>query len=229
MEVLPRLYGLTRLDVGCQPLLIFKGEVKSWQIESLELIGFGDYPRISLKDDFLESSELYFPSYVGVPGTPHPQGCLWVRERILENTEFDTTSRRIYITRRLTEKRRLLNEEEIVPILNKFGFEIVEAERLSFVEQVTLFRTAEAVVAPHGAGLANLMWVPAGCKVFELLDRDYVNDHFYNLSSILALDYHYQLCESENAVNGRPLVTGRDHMMVDVNKFKVTMELMLGQ
>jgi capsular polysaccharide biosynthesis protein len=192
-------------------------------------MGFGELPMLSIGKGFITSRELYFPSYVGRPGTPHPDGCKWVRRQIIQSIDPEGPSKRIYITRRLATKRRVLNEEELIPVLLNHGFEIVEAESLTFDEQVRLFSSAEMVVAPHGAGLANLLWVPAGCKVFEILDRDYVNDHFYNLSSVIGLNYYYMLCDSENALAGKPRNTGRDHMIVSKDNFENTIIAMTKQ
>jgi hypothetical protein len=76
--------------------------------------------------------------------------------------------RRLYITRRLATMRRILNEGALVAGLRSCGFEPITLEKLSLAEQFHCFATAEAVVAPHGAGLTNLLHAPAGCRVVEL-------------------------------------------------------------
>ena len=111
-------------------------------------------------------------------------------------------------------------------ILKKFGFETVASEQLSFAEQVKLFARAEVVVTPHGAGLGNLLFVPEGCKVLEILDRDYVNDHYYNLSSILGLNYYYQLCTSVNADLGEPVTPGHDHININPALLEASLQAM---
>ena len=72
--------------------------------------------------------------------------------------------------------RRVLNEHEILPVLEEYGFTLVKLETLSFQEQITLFRDAEAVVVPHGSGLANLVFCSKGTRVIELLPTQ-VLDH----------------------------------------------------
>lgn len=226
MEVLPRLYGLQTLPASIKPTIIFNKELNQWQKDSIRLLGFEDYPSIFLNDQYLAIDQLYVPSYVGMPGTPHPEGCKWVREKMLTNFKISESPIRVYISRRLATKRKLLNEEEILPVLKTFGFVEVMAENLSLAEQVQLFGRAEAVVTPHGAGLGNLMFVPKGCKVLEILDRDYVNDHYYNLSGILELDYYYQLCNSINADTGKILTPGWDHITIDPEKLKISLKEM---
>ena len=80
--------------------------------------------------------------------------------------------RRLYITRRLATIRRIFNEDELIAGLRSHGFEPIALEKLSLAEQFHCFATAEAVVAPHGAGLTNLLHAPPGCRVVELFPAE---------------------------------------------------------
>lgn len=77
--------------------------------------------------------------------------------------------RRIYISRREARSRRVVNEDALLDLLTKAGFEEVCPGELPFAEQVATFRGASIVVGAHGAGLANTAFMPAGSKVIELL------------------------------------------------------------
>lgn len=69
------------------------------------------------------------------------------------------SDRRIYIQRgSRAARRRLLNEDEVVALLEERGFDIVDPDRLTFAEQIDVFYDAGVVVAPHGAALANLVF-----------------------------------------------------------------------
>lgn len=79
------------------------------------------------------------------------------------------SGRRIYISRARAIQRKIANEKEILPILEKFGFECVSAEDIPFSEQVALFSQAEVLLGMHGAGHAHLFWMPAGSLVVEVV------------------------------------------------------------
>lgn len=79
--------------------------------------------------------------------------------------------RRLYISRRKARGRRVLNEDEILAVLSKFGFVEVVAEDLSFSEQVSLFSHCEYLIGIHGAGLTNMLCMPSGSRVIELLAK----------------------------------------------------------
>ncbi len=76
--------------------------------------------------------------------------------------------RRVYLSRAQATRRHLVNESELLPVMESFGVEPVMLETHSIPEQVALFRQAEWVVAPHGAGLTNLLFAPPQTRVLEI-------------------------------------------------------------
>ncbi len=97
--------------------------------------------------------------------------------------------RRIYIDRRGSTLRPLLNEDEVIACLQPAGFVAVKPESLSLADQVRLFRHAEAVVAPHGAGLTNLGYCRPGTLVLEIFMDAYVNWCFRRLAAVRGVRY----------------------------------------
>ncbi len=86
---------------------------------------------------------------------------------IAGNTAESGFPKRIYISRNDARLRRVLNEDRILPILEARGFQRVTLKGLPMAQQVQFFRQAEAVVGPHGAGLAHTAWCKPGTKVIE--------------------------------------------------------------
>ena len=97
--------------------------------------------------------------------------------------------RRFYVDRRGAAARRLVNEDDLAAQLARQGIVPVALERLTLHQQVALFRSAELIVAPHGAGLANLVFAPPGCRVVEVLMDSYATWCFRNLAGLCGLDY----------------------------------------
>ncbi|MGA2233236.1 MAG: glycosyltransferase 61 family protein [Tepidisphaeraceae bacterium] len=95
--------------------------------------------------------------------------------------------RRIYIVRE--NVRRVSNEAEVRDVLVRRGFEAVRCEKLSLAEQVRLFASADAVVAPHGAGLANITFCPRGTRVIELASPRFVETIFWYLATSCGHEY----------------------------------------
>lgn len=79
----------------------------------------------------------------------------------------DSFPKRIYISRNDARLRRVRNEEQICAILEARGFQRVTLGGMPIAQQVQLFRQADAVAAPHGAGLAHTAWCKPGTKIIE--------------------------------------------------------------
>lgn len=112
-------------------------------------------------------------------------------------------SRRIFISRSKAARRRLVNEDDLWPVLAAGGFERVHMEDLSFAGQVALMRETAVLVAPHGAGLTNLLFCPPGTDVVELADLGFPNPNFYAIAS--AMGHRYWLLPADALGDGHPL------------------------
>ena len=96
---------------------------------------------------------------------------------------------RLYLDRRGSALRPLVNEDAVVEALRPLGFVPMRPETLSLPDQVRLFRGARAIVAPHGSGLTNLGFCRPGCAVLELHMDAYVHWCFRNLAAMRGLAY----------------------------------------
>ncbi|MFG3817277.1 glycosyltransferase family 61 protein [Limnothrix redekei] len=114
----------------------------------------------------------------------------------------DKTAKKIYITRSKASYRRLLNEAEVMEFLVADGFEIVELEALPLLKQVAMFAAAKVVVAPHGAGLTNLVFASPGTWVLELLSISYRPVCYKVISEFVGLNYRYVIGEAIQRADG---------------------------
>ena len=121
----------------------------------------------------------------------HPDLIGWWRSKL----PVRKPRRKLYIPR--TNKRVVQNETELVNLLD--GFEVFDPGRHSFEEQIEAFSEAEAVVGAHGAGLANILFAPEGCRVLELFPPRGGMAAFACLAN--ALNHDYDLAIEDD---GRP-------------------------
>lgn len=82
---------------------------------------------------------------------------------------------RWFLGRRNLRWRRLSNEMEIETALQARGFETVYTEDMTFAQQVTLFRNADAIVAPNGSSLLNLIFAPTELPIVVLAQHNAFN------------------------------------------------------
>ena len=114
--------------------------------------------------------------------------CDFLRREFLNDSIIGLEKKqRIFISRK--QRRRVINEDELVAVLSKFGFKSIAPESLSVAEQVSLFANAEVVIGVHGAALTNTVFCSPGTKVIEIFAPDYVNPCYRKLSSQVGLEY----------------------------------------
>jgi hypothetical protein len=113
--------------------------------------------------------------------------------RSLFQNELKTTGNhkkhRIYVERGNVARRRVIDEDKIIDMLKSYGFEPVSMDGKTVQEQVEIFSQAEAIVAPHGAALTNLLFIQPKVKVIELLPYGYTTNLYYAMASYGKADY----------------------------------------
>lgn len=122
----------------------------------------------------------------------------FVRPVIAEDQDQEPIAERIYISRGDANQRRVDNEEEVIGILKKHGFTIVQLAGLPFRKQVKYFNQAKIIIAPHGANMANLVFCNREAKVFEFFSEPYVMPLYNEISLRMGLAYHYQVYPDPN-------------------------------
>ncbi len=178
---------------------IVPSNLTCYQRESLKLVGIGDDRLVSLgSQEIWELETLYFSPPTALTGCDSPNANRWLQHLILLNSSLTEVkqTKRIYISRRLTACRRIVNEDEIEQHLQRYGFDTYLLEEMSFCDQVSLFHQAEIVVSSHGSGLTNLMFSQPGTQVLEVFEPEILRTCFWSLSESLGQDYWYVLGES---------------------------------
>ncbi|QNT78446.1 glycosyltransferase family 61 protein [Entomobacter blattae] len=100
---------------------------------------------------------------------PYKGALLFLRSLYtFQNTLKNSASRKIYIDRSHSPVRPLVNETELISELLLRDFEIIQMEKLSFIEQITYFFQASLIVAPHGAGLTNIIYCSPNTQIIEI-------------------------------------------------------------
>lgn len=220
-DVLPRLGMLEQ--AGKKSDHIFLQRRHRFQRETLDLLGVDGNAIIDCdRVPVLQASTLSVPCHEITYDREYPQWvCGFLRASFLSHAAEGKSVgyRRIYISRKTASHRRLLNEPEILALLKTYGFQEVDLEEWSFLDQVRLFRDAEIIVGPHGSGLANLVFCRAGTRVIELFPR-------------VGIDYYWRLCEAVgltydfvNAREGDPLRCGLEDYVISLEDLHPMLEL----
>ncbi len=173
--------------------------LRSFQLESLALLGISPRQLCSFSGrELWELETLYFAPPTTRSGSNSPAALQWFRE--VAWSELGLTpgagTRRIYISRRRTKYRRIVNEPEVERVVRDFGFETHCFEDLSFHEQITLMSQAEAVASSSGAALTNILFAPPGAKILVMVEPVQISWFFWTMSEAAGHEYWYALGET---------------------------------
>lgn len=102
------------------------------------------------------------------------------------------TGERLFISRNEAPMRRLLDEQELIPLLRDLGFTIFYPAKTPLNAQIDAFRKARVVLGAHGAGLTNIAFCRPGTTLIEIFPEGGVHGSaFSRIASHLCFDYYY--------------------------------------
>lgn len=210
---------------------IVPANLQPFQRETLELLGVS-----AAQCEFYDGTEMWEleEQYFSVPTTwsayDLPAADRWLRDKIWNAYGVAPTQghKRIYIDRKNTKARRVRNDAEVRALLLQNGFETYLLEQLSFRAQVELFSQAQVIVAPHGAGLTNVLFAPPGAGVIEFIAPPHFRGGvwcYWMLSTTLGHDYWYVWSD---AVPDPP-APGHNDVIVPLDTLEQTLERVLAR
>ncbi|MEC4804946.1 MAG: glycosyltransferase family 61 protein [Jaaginema sp. PMC 1079.18] len=228
-DLLPKLelLKLGGVDLETIDYFVVNSVQSEFQKQSLSSLGIPAKKIIeSTRYPHIKAEKLFAPSLPSLPGNPPQWVCQFLRQSFIKQVNPDLPScDRLYISRKTARYRRVLNEEKVWEFLQSLGFKTIKLEGSSIEEQAAIFNQAKVIIAPHGAGLTNLVFCASGTKVVEIYSPNYVNVCYYSLCQELGLDYYYFLGEGKQPPEGiDPHIVG-DDIQVDLDKLKNIIEM----
>ena len=160
---------------------------------------------------FLEPSRVYRFSqlHYASPVSSHPVAknplaieylVQLVARHVPEQPADRERSKRLFVPRKEMPSRNLINQQALIDLLKRRGFQIVYPEDLTFFEQIRTFRAARLVVGQMGAGMTNTLFSPAGADFLYLAPRGWVEPFYWDLA--IARQQSYRVLYGETLTPG---------------------------
>ena len=171
--------------------------------ETLELWGVDSSKIIEAYDGYiLQAETLIVPSLVAqvkVEGIPHlahyiPEYILmYVKNKLLAGYEKQqhnfNFSKKVFISREDATTRKMLNEQDVFNVFEKYGFKKYVLSQMSIVEQIALFQGADIIIGSLGSGMTNVIFCKPNVKIFDIFQHRCDCTIFY-MCQTLGLEYH---------------------------------------
>jgi capsular polysaccharide biosynthesis protein len=200
VDLLPRFHLLQRsgLEPGDVDRFIVNPVRSRFQRESLEALGI---PSGKIQET---GNGLHLRAdRVVATSIPDDAPNAWVydylKEQFLKPERACATqgSDFLYLSRADAKTRGIVNEDQLVRELARFGFRSITLDGRSVSEQASLFSAAKVIVAPHGSALTNIAFCSPGTRVIEIFPPMRVNPLYWIVANQLGLDYYYFLGNGE--------------------------------
>jgi len=229
IENLPRLSLISELDKNI-PLLV-DGDLPKQFYDALAILNQDNREIIKLGNSTIyKVGKLYYPSQLSIfhDSYSNPfygkdvlysaKAISYVRDTVLKKIgshNGSTRRRKLYISRKNSYYRQLINSEEIEDALVVRGFEIIFPEYLSFFAQAQLFSEAEMIVGQSGGGMSSFIFAPKDCKILMMMsDVTQSNFHIFGaLAQSMGLSLKYIL--GKDRMNNKSYINHSD-FYVDV-------------
>lgn len=202
IDTLPRLLILRQAHPNMllllpQPLL--PKQLPDYITRSAAILGFTQYLPINTRQ-ILRADCVVLPELTAASLTQNPELVKQVRTELIVALQPKSVSatRKVYAARASNGVRSIQNAPEVELLLQRWGFEKVYFEQLSFLEQVQLMQETVVFLGVHGAGMTNMLFLQQNAIVIELLNEEHGDLCYFRLASCLNLPYFWVPCPGLN-------------------------------
>lgn len=198
MESLQKLY-MMRDEINSSLVVFPKNFFKKFHQEWFELL---DVTNLILIEDteVIKAKNAISTSFPARDLNHHhevlPEFRDWVLTKMEDKRLIDHTSKypeKIFINRSKAKFRRIINFEEIKPILLSKGYVIIDLEDCNLVEQINYFYHAKKIIGIHGAGFTHIAFTKA--DVIDIIYKDFHQNCFLKMAKILNTRYTFLKCQ----------------------------------
>lgn len=238
LDVLPRLHLLQKSGLMEQVDWFLVPSLRySYQTETLDMLGIPKYKILSgehythITADRLLASTAPRGNHTLVPKwLIHYMRAAFLPAIVPhEERTVESEGPLLFISRKDSSVRNVLNEDELQHMLGQYGFNTIVSSNHSIAEKVRLFSKAKFILSPTGAGLISMLFCQPGTKLVEIFNEGFVIEPFYDIATKLDLDYNYIICKAQgekakNAAQGQ-----KGHLVVETEKVEEMLEKMVIQ
>lgn len=201
-DTLPYLISFNHLRKEIPELKLLMGypnEDKSshykFVTEFLEILNITEDDILMIDED-TRYDKIYISStytYGDDPNKPPREEVYELYRKMVCGEITDTQPKKIYVSRRswvhgdlsnigtnYTTRRNLTNEDELVTVLESFGYTEIFTETMTTKEKISMFSNATSVIGAIGGGLCNVLFSGNDCELIPIVSPGFldINERF---------------------------------------------------
>lgn len=214
LESLPKLFVLRKYIDSAT--VIFPQNLKNFHKQWIELLKLSNITYLS-NNEIVNTPLAISSTFTSRDLNHHSLIIPEFRKWILEKNKGVKSLhyKKIFVGRKNSNHRKLLNLDEVKSLLKEKGFTYLEMEDYDLSQQINFFSEADQIVCIHGAALTHLCFSKKNTAVIDLIHNDFYQWCYLKLSQILKLNYlQFRCCGDEE----NDLLPGYKNIYVNVIK-----------
>ena len=161
----------------------FSDGINKVRAEASALFGF-DQSVFLKQDEIYECEELYYATPISIhPLLLNPFAVKYLVLAVSAMSKSTPFKRKLFVNRIAQNSRHLKNSSEVVDLLKLHGYEEIFPEKLDFLGQASLFKSASHVVGIMGAAMANTVFCEPDAKLLYLAPDGWAEPFYWNLAA----------------------------------------------
>ena len=215
LESLPKLLALESTGYTGSYIIPSVAHAESVIMRSLRMFGI-DPGRLLLSGPTYRVKLLFLPQRLsGFSLAENMPLSDFLRQRLLEAVGVLDGSKRLYVRR--IGRRRVLNEDDILPVLKDFGFETMVPEGLDLTDQWRCMTNVDCSVMVHGANSTLSLLQKPGSAAVEMFGNRYVSYNNLHAARLLKLRYYPLVEDLDPASYPGELTPAAEFMLQGMN------------
>lgn len=208
LEIYAQKFDLIKIDYFYLSKLnnFQKETLKILKIDEKKIIDSDKFRHVKVKNLISVTHPNYFAGTIFDAHSKLPE---WIiinlRKKFLNLSLKKFKYKKIFIDRSDSTQNhcKIINNIEVIKYLKSQNFNIIQLSKLKFKDQVSIFNNCDLVIAPHGAGLANISFCKKNTKILEIIPKTHRNKVYEKVSKINKLNYKkIELKKIRNNLNG---------------------------
>jgi len=195
--------------------------------ETLQLLGYDSDDWIEWNRESAHVNRLVVPMlrYLHTDDyDPCPADKQWLRDRMIQQIDDDDDerfSRYVLLSRQNTDRRRIVNYDAVMDVLESYGFEAYSGADLTVKEQITLCSNADVIIGANGSNMINVLWA-TDATVIALFPPDWFGIDSFMAANERGLDFDF--------IVGKPIESADDRkdfeedILVDLDRLEAVVE-----
>jgi len=194
-EYAPQLIGAREFqeNSGTTLKLIVGSNPPDWKLEFIKHFGFSESDIVS-HEGKLNVKNLIVTNGHRQDYIPHPDVLNWFKKEARNNLGHKNpvfpNKDGIYVSRQKARGKMVENYGQLSTWLEEHNIQPVYFEDMSYSEEVSLMKSVDLIIAPHGAGLTSMIYADSP-RIIEIFSSSIFRSTYFVMSGVLEYKYQY--------------------------------------